>query len=385
MPNFKARRIIVKLSPVHWLSRHRCAYIYEQIMQTNLIQIPPEKLNNICLLRLSAVGDICHTLPVVRTLQVNFPNTRITWIIGKTEYGLVNDIPGIDFIVFDKSKGLAAYGDAIKQLKNSRFDILLHMQMSLRASALSLFIHAPVKLGFDKQRAKDMQWLFTNRKIRYQPKQHVIDSFFGFTEALGIEEHLYKWDIPIPDEAREFARQYIDGQKPLLVISPCSSMAYRNWSVSGYAAMADYALEKYNMQVIVTGGPSGIEKQYGEEISQCTKHPLTNLVAKTSLKELLAILDQATAVLAPDAGPAHMATAVNTPVIGLYATTNPDRARPYLSADYTVNRYPEAVYDKYGKTVEEMPWGTRVRDEGTMERIRIEDVTAMLDKLMQAV
>lgn len=78
-----------------------------------------------------------------------------------------------------------------------------------------------------------------------------------------------------------------------------------------------------------------------------------------------------------------MATAVNTPVIGLYATTNPDRARPYLSADFTVNHYPQAVLDKYGKTVTEMPWGTRVRDSGTMDRITIEDVIGKLDKLMQ--
>lgn len=140
-------------------------------------------------------------------------------------------------------------------------------------------------------------------------------------------------------------------------------MAYRNWHVAGYAAVADYAIEKHNMQVILTGGPSKIEKQYGFDISQMVKHPVSNLIGQTSLKQLLAILDQAHAVIAPDAGPAHMATAVNTPVIGLYATTNPDRARPYLSADYTINHYPQAVQDKYGKTVDEVPWGTRVRDE----------------------
>lgn len=342
------------------------------------------KLKNICLLRLSAVGDICHTLPIVRTLQASLPEAHICWIIGKTEYGLVYDIPGIEFIVFDKAKGLAAYRDTLRQLRGRRFDVLLHMQMSLRASALSLFIPAPVKIGFDKQRAKDMQWLFTNRKIAYQPQQHVIDSFFGFTEALGIKQHVYQWNIPIPDEAQAYARQQLAPDQPVLVISPCSSMAYRNWQVAGYAAVADYAVEKYNMQVVLTGGPTEIEKQYGEAIQHSVKHPLTNLIGQTSLKQLLAVLEQARVVIAPDAGPAHMATAVNTPVIGLYATTNPDRARPYLSAEFTVNHYPAAVQDKYGKPVTAMPWGTRVRDAGTMERISVADVTAMLDKVMQA-
>lgn len=341
-------------------------------------------MKNICLLRLSAVGDICHTLPIVRTLQAHLPEARITWIIGKTEHGLVYDIPDIEFVIFDKSKGLGAYRDVRRHISGQRFDILLHMQMSLRASALSLLIPAPIKLGFDTQRAKDMQWLFTNHQITYQPKQHVIDSFFGFSETLGIKEHLYQWNIPIPDEARALAQQHISNDKPALVISPCSSMAYRNWHAVGYAAVADYAAEKYNMQVILTGGPSEIERQYGHDITQAVKHPVTNLIGQTSLKQLLAILEQAQAVIAPDAGPAHMATAVSTPVIGLYAATNPDRARPYLSADFTVNHYPEAVQHKYGKTVAEMPWGTRVRDEGTMDHITLKDVIAMLDKLMTA-
>lgn len=343
---------------------------------------PPE---SVCLLRLSAVGDITHTLPVVRTLQQHWPKTRITWVIGKLEHSLVYDIPGIEFIIFDKAKRWQAYLDYKKQLGGRKFDVLLHMQMSLRASLLSLLTPAPVKLGFDKQRAKDMQWLFTNARIDHHPRQHVIDSFFGFTEALGISEHEYRWDIPIPAAAREFAQAKLTGDKPLLVISPCSSMAYRNWHVSGYAALADYAVNRYGMQVILTGGPAEIEHRYGEEIGQKVTVPITNLIGQTNLKQLLAILDTAKVVIAPDAGPAHMATAVNTPVIGLYATTNPDRARPYLSETCTVNRYPDVIRDKFAKDVADVPWGTRVRVPGTMDRITIHDVTAKLDELMASI
>ena len=183
---------------------------------------PPDHL---CILRLSAIGDICHTLPVVRTIQQHWPKTRLTWIIGKTEYSLVCDIPDIKFIVFDKSLGWSAYSELRKKLKGSSFDALLHMQMSLRASLISLLVDAPIKLGFDKKRAKDMQWLFANHKIETRQKQHVIDSFFGFTEALGIQERDLRWDIPIPDTAITFAEQNLPGNQPTLVISPCSSMA----------------------------------------------------------------------------------------------------------------------------------------------------------------
>ncbi|UCE89780.1 MAG: glycosyltransferase family 9 protein [Pseudomonadota bacterium] len=342
---------------------------------------PPQSL---CLLRLSAVGDICHALPVVRTLQREWPQTRNTWIIGRLEYSLVGDIPGIEFIIFDKSKGLSAFRELRNALKGRQFDVLLHMQMSLRASIAALLVNADIKLGFNRAYAGDLQWMFTSHKAQYREHQHVMDSFFNFIETLGVTRRELVWDIPVPPAARAFARQVLPGDQPLMVISPCSSMSYRNWQVEGYAAVADYAQEHHGLAVVLTGGPSEIERDYGERISAAVRHPIINLIGRTDLKQLTAVISRAVCVVAPDSGPAHLATTVNVPVIGLYATTNPDRARPYLSADYTIDRYREAVQDKCGKPPEELPWGIRVRDAGTMERIAVADVTGMLDRLMAA-
>ena len=341
---------------------------------------PPQ---SICILRLSAIGDISHTLPAIRTIQKNWPDTKLTWVIGKTEYSLVADIDNINFIVFDKNKKISSYTQVKQQLSDQSFDVLLHMQMSLRASIISLFIKAKYKIGFDRQRAKDLQWLFTNVKIEYKPRQHVVDSFFCFTEALGIDEHVINWDIPVDDRAIKSANAMLPKEKPILVISPCSSMAYRNWLIDRYATVADYAIEKHNMTVVITGGPSSIEKYYADEIYSLCKHTVTNLVGKTTLKELLVILKQAAIVISPDAGPAHLATAVKTPVLGLYAATNPDRARAYLSKDFVVNKYPEAVKEKLGVSVDKVVWGTRIRDAGTMARITTKEVTNTLDRMMQ--
>lgn len=344
---------------------------------------PPK---NLCLLRLSAIGDISHTLPLLRTLQKAWPQTRITWVIGKTEHALISDIPGVDFIIFDKSRRWRAYTDLKRALAGRHFEVLLHMQMSLRASLASLLIRADIRLGFDRARARDLQWLFTNHTIAAKKNQHVLESFFGFSEALGITQQVLRWDIPIPEAERRKAEQLLP-DTPFIVISPCSSMAYRNWTSAGYAAVAKHAIKNHGLKVVLCGGPSRLEWQYGAEIhgrldvNGCS-HALFNLIGKTNLKQLLAVLERAKTIISPDAGPAHLGTAVGTPVIGLYACTNPDRARPYLSADYVVNRYPEAVQAKYGKPVAELPWGTRVRDEGTMERILHGDVTAMLDNVM---
>ena len=326
---------------------------------------PPASL---CILRLSAVGDICHTLPIVRTLQQVWPNTKLTWIIGKLEHSLVGDIPDIEFIIFDKTKGIRAYRELHRHMKGRHFDVLLHMQMSLRASLASLLIPATIRLGFDKQRANDLQWLFTNNRIPPKANQHVVDSFFGFLEALGINQRILEWNIPIPAKTYDEVQSQLP-HRPFLVVSPCSSMAYRNWYVEGYAEVIDYAAEKYQLPSVLSGGSSAIEHQYGERIMRHCAHKPINLIGKTSLKQLLAILQQAKALIAPDSGPAHMATAVGTPVIGLYAATNPDRARPYLSTNLIVSRYPEAVTAKFRKSVDQVPWGSRVRDPGTMMRI----------------
>ncbi|VAX13139.1 ADP-heptose--lipooligosaccharide heptosyltransferase II [hydrothermal vent metagenome] len=343
---------------------------------------PGSTPRSLCILRLSAIGDICHVLPVVRTLQHYWPQTQLTWIIGKLEHSLIGDIPGIEFIIFDKSEGLTAYHHLYQQLRGRRFDVLLHMQMSLRASLASMLIPANTRLGFDRQRANDMQWIFTNKQIPHIDKQHVLDSFFSFIETLGIRERLLTWDIPISESTRKQFKNILP-DAPYIVISPCSSMAYRNWSIEGYAAVADYIAEKYNRPVVLSGGPSTIEKKYGKKITALCQHKPINLIGKTTLKELLAIIDDAELLIAPDSGPAHMATAVNTPVIGLYACTNPDRARPYLSAEYVVNRYPDAVQAKYGKPVADIPWGSRVRDPGTMARITNTDVEIILDRLLK--
>ena len=346
--------------------------------------LPPASL---CLLRLSAVGDVCHTLPVVRTLQAAWPDTRFTWIIGKLEATLIGDIPGIEFIIFDKARGWRAHFDLGRALRGRSFDLLLHMQMSLRASLASLAVRAPVKLGFDRERAHDWQWLFTNRRIPYIPRQHVMDSLFGFAQACGVRERVLRWDIPIPAEAEEFARAQIPDGGAALLISPCANARFRNfrnWRAERYAAVADHAAEKLGLRVILTGGPSKVERDYGARIAAAARVKPLNLIGRTDLKRLLALLARSTALISPDSGPVHMASAAGTPVIGLYASTNPERAAPYLSRRWCVNRYPEAMRQYNHQDAATAPWGARVRDPRAMDLIAVDDVITKLDELIAA-
>jgi len=342
---------------------------------------PPER---VCVLRLSAIGDCCHVVPVIRTLQAAWPETQLTWVVGRTEAQLVGDIPGVEFVSFDKGAGMRGFFDLRRALRGRRFDALLHLQWALRASFASLAVPARIRVGYDRQRAREQQWLFTNARTAPNPRCHVMDGFFDQLQVLGLQERALHWDIPIPQQARERVAGRVP-EGPILAISPCSSLRlnnYRNWRMERYAAVADYAAERLGMSVVLTGGPSDYEREAAEAVAAAMRHPATDLVGATSLKELLALLERASAVLCPDSGPAHMATAVGTPVIGLYATSNPERTGPYLERQWTVNRYPEAVRRFLGRSVDEVRWGQRVRDPRAMDLITVDDVTGRLDAIM---
>ncbi len=340
---------------------------------------PPD---SICLLRLSALGDVTHVVPIVRTLQGHWSQTRLTWIVGRREAELVGDLAGVEFITFDKRAGLRAYRDLRRRLYARRFDVLLDMQVSLRASMASLCVRAPLRLGFDHARAKDLHGLFINRRIPAVPDQHVVDGLFSFLETLGLNKRELRWDIPIPAEARAFAEQQIPEGQRTLIISPCSSHSPRNWRADRYARVADHAMQRWGMRILLCGGPTVRERQYGHAIARHMRRAPTNLIGKDTVKQLLALLARADALLSPDSGPVHMATCVGTPVIGLYAATNPARSGPYLSRRWCVDKYDAAARRYRGRPASELAWGTRLEYLGVMDLIEVDEVIATLDGLM---
>jgi heptosyltransferase I len=350
---------------------------------TTLSFKPP--LQHVCLLRLSAIGDTCHALAALRAFQAAWPETRFTWIIGKVEAKLMTAIlPEIEFITFDKAATLRELWRLHALLRGRRFDLLLDMQLSFRASLVSRLVEAPIKLGFDRQRARELQWLFTNAQIEPAASEHVLDSFMGFARACGIEPDAPHWDISLPSSALDYARSVVASGGPTLLISPCSSHTARNWSAARYAAVADHAASAHHMSVVLVGGRSSEEMRMGAAIAAAARTPLLNQIGKDTLPQLLGLMSQSTALLSPDSGPAHMASMVGLPVIGLYAATNPQRAGPYYSREWCVDRYDAAARKFLGKPAAQIPWTTKIERPGVMDLIDVADATAKLDALILA-
>ena len=258
------------------------------------------------------------------------------------------------------------------------------MQLALRASAASAMVPARIRLGYDRARAREGQWLFTNRHIAAKTNQHVLDAMFGFAEALGLATRSMRWNIPLAEDALAQGRRAIPDDVPTMVVSPCSSHELRNWSPERYAALADHAVAQHRLRVIVCGGPTDLERSYGEQIAAAMHHPCENLVGRDTLPGLLATLGRATLLVSPDSGPAHMATAVGTPVLGLYAATNPERSGPYFSRPWCVNRYADAARRLLGREPGDLPWTTKIERPGVMDLVNVDDAVERLDALMAA-
>lgn len=343
----------------------------------SLFTQPPKSL---CILRLSAIGDVCHALAAVQQIQRHWAETQITWIVGKTEARLLDGIEGVELIVYDKKSGWKNVRNIWRQLANRQFDALLNMQTALRASILSLGIKAKYKIGFGKKRAREGQWLFTNRKIHEPQSPHVLDGFMAFVEYLGVPIGEPQWQLAISDEDRAVVKQYIDPTRKNLIISPCSSKIEKDWLVERYAQVAEIA-HRHNINVILCGSPAKREMEtVARIISQCDFQPI-DLSGKTNLKQLTALIGMADLVISPDSGPAHLATTQGTPVIGLYAYHNPLRTGPYNNLANVVSVYEQNLLKEYGKPASELLWATKLKGKNLMAQIQVEDVLAQMQKL----
>jgi heptosyltransferase I len=335
---------------------------------------------SLCLLRLSALGDVTHVVPLIRTLQKHWPQTRLHWVIDKAGHKLLDGLAGVDFHIYDKKSGLAGMRALRRELPAAGFDALLQMQVAFRANVLSGFIPARRRIGYDRSRSKDLHGLFVNERIPDRPGIHVLDAIGSFCEPLGLQQTEVVWDLPVPADAHAWAAaQWPQDGKPVLMISPCSSHARRNWYADRYAAVADHAVQR-GWRVVLCGGRSDLERSTADAILAAMRQPALDLVGKDTLKQLPALLARADLVMTPDSGPMHIANAMGTKVLGLHAASNPQRSGPYSDRRYCVDRYDDAARKFLGKPASELKWGSKIEFDDVMALITVEDAIAAFER-----
>jgi heptosyltransferase I len=323
--------------------------------------------DNICIVMMSAVGDTVHVLPVINALKRANPRTRITWVLQRGPAALVRGHRSVDEIIsFDRSRGLLAFADVAAALAKRRFDLVIDLQVYFKAGIVTALTRAPVKLGFDRSRARDLNWLFTNRKIPSHAVQHVQEQYLEFLTALAVPPEPLEWDLgPWPQE-RAWQQKFASSlDRPVASIVIATSKPEKDWSPERWAEVIDALHQDFGMEVVLVGGRSERELAAERIVMSRAKHkPRSEL--GSGLRNLVSILDASALVLSPDTGPMHISVALNRPVISLMGYTNPKRTGPY-------KRFHDLIIDAYGDAGESYPVSMENRP-GRMNRIEARHV-----------
>lgn len=322
---------------------------------------------------LTAVGDAVHVLPVVNAIKRHDPQTQITWVMQPGPAMLVRGHPAVDEIIeFDRKRGWSAFADIRRELAQRPFDLVLGLQTYLKAGIITALTRAPRKVGYDRGRGRDFNWLFTNERIRAQPTRHIQDEYLEFLEHLNVAAEPLEWRLgPWPHE-QDYRHQIgTHFDRPLAALVIGSSKPAKDWMPERWAAVAEALFVDFGLQPVLVGGRSPGELATERDILHATTAPVVSLLG-SGLRRLVSILDASALVISLDTGPLHMAVALERPTISLLGYSNPMRTGPY-------RRYHDLMINAYGPA-ERHGELTRDTRPGRMKRIAVADVLARAER-----
>jgi 3-deoxy-D-manno-octulosonic-acid transferase/heptosyltransferase-1 len=302
---------------------------------------------HILLVKLSAVGDVVHTLPALNALRRHLPEAHITWLVEEAAAGLVVGHPAIDRVLVSKRKRwttgmctaqwrhhLREVVAFIRQLRDARYDWLIDFQAALKGAALIAMIRADRKIGFGPgMEHQEYSYLVLNEKIPMVSMEvHALKRSLMLMEAIGVPCPQIEYNLPIDNDMEKKITRLIADQQashagPAIAINPVALWKTKMWSEKRFAQLADRLVETYQADIFFTGALT--DSELIDRITGWMQHDATNLAGQTSLLELAAFYRQMTLVISTDTGPMHIAAAVKTPVVALFGPTAEWRTGPY--------------------------------------------------------
>jgi heptosyltransferase I len=316
---------------------------------------------------MSAAGDVVHALPLLSALKRHRPSCTISWVLQPVPATLVRGHPCVDEIIeFDRKQGWNGFLGTRSRLRQHEFDLLIDLQVYFKAGILTALADATVKLGFDRARARDMNWLFTNRRIPPHPIQHVQDQYLEFLDYLNVPYAPLEWNLGPWAGERAWQSEWIaQFERPVASIVVATSKPEKDWLPERWAAVCDALYSDFGLQPVLVGGRSARELDAERIIKGRASAPVHSELG-SGLRKLVSILDASALVLSPDTGPLHMAIALNRPTVSLLGYTNPRRTGPY-------RRFHDLMIDAYGDPGEDYA-PTMEHRSGRMPRITVDDV-----------
>jgi heptosyltransferase-1 len=304
-------------------------------------------LSRFLIVRLGALGDIVHAIPVAAALREAFPASRIDWLVTAKHRELLDLVPVIDrrLVISDRGEaaGSTSLMSAIRELRRSRYDIVFDLQGLLKSAILARLSGAPRVIGFSSRylRERFARPFYTEVHDpggggMYDPRErsHVVQMNLGLLTAVGVTAAAPRFPIERIDTEVAGAMRQRAGDRYVLV-NPGAAWPNKRWPAARYGAVAHAIDERHGVKTIVLWGP-GEEPLAQEVVRESAGSAL--LSPRTSITDLLALIRDAALMISGDTGPTHVAAALGTPIVGIYGPTRPSRNGPWAEGDITISR-----------------------------------------------
>lgn len=348
--------------------------------------LDPYTKQRIAVVRLGALGDVCMATPLVAALVRSFPKATIDWIIDRANLPLVEGFEGCGFIAIDKPRSIGDYVTLYKQFSSYHYDILLVIQASFRSNCVSRCLRAKDRYGFGRLHSRDGQYLFVNRYVNAYP-EHLVDANMRFAQALGATDVRVRWSLPVCSNARAWVKQRLKSSRPCVLVVLSSSKAERDWPIDHYKILINQMMQLRKIQILLIGGSSQRERCRAEALmrSLIDHQCIQNWVGQTNIAQFKAIIAHAQALISPDTSAVHVAVALGTPVVGLYAVAPAAKTGPYGANQWCVDRYDLAVKTWLKKDPARVSWRQRVHHPKAMSLISVDDVLCAVKRLFKTI
>jgi heptosyltransferase-1 len=296
-------------------------------------------VNRVLIVRLGALGDVVHAIPVAAALRRAFPDARIDWLVSAKHREILDLVPVIDRRLVIDGSLLSAIGE----LRRSRYDVAIDLQGLIKSAALARACGAPRVIGFSSRYARERaaRWFYTEaydpgRGGLYDPREtrHVVDINLGLLTRLGITAPAR--EFPIEQIDTDVARRARDAAgSRYALLNPGAAWPNKRWPPARLAAIAVELRARHGLMSIVLWGP-GEEALAAEVVAGAGGAAVIS--PKTTIADLVALARPAALMVSGDTGPTHIAAALGTPIVGIYGPTRPARNGPMSPLDVTVSR-----------------------------------------------
>ncbi|MBI5095711.1 MAG: glycosyltransferase family 9 protein [Candidatus Hydrogenedentes bacterium] len=292
----------------------------------------------ILIVRLSAIGDVVRVLPALHALRNAFPNAQIDWAVERKSADIVEGHPALDrVLIYERTNARTldsarTFLEFCQRIRKSHYDMVIDFHGIFKSGLVSLFSRAPQRFGFARPRARELSYLFVNKRVKLgQQVLNRIEENLALSDFISPQHHTLDVTIDVPveiqDHVNDFFDNTFDGGKLVVAMHVPVDRAEKQWPVEHFAALADFLLADGRFDVLLTWGP-GQRAAVDEVIERTRRNPV---VAPESpdLKHYAWLAHRSDLYFGSDTGPMHIASAMGAAVAAVFGGTDPARHAPY--------------------------------------------------------